>query len=215
MDAQQFLAEFGHIANAPGGIIRLRALVLYLAITGQLVQQVATDEPAAELIERMRVAERRNSSKSRGRQTKLRNEQQVFTTQPLPTGWAIAGLGDLGEWGAGATPSRSNPAYYGGSIPWFKSGELKADYVTQSDEFVSELALKECSLRHNTPGDVLIAMYGANIGQTAIVGVQCTTNQAVCACTPHAGLSARFLLLLLRALQDHFISLARIFHSYR
>jgi type I restriction enzyme, S subunit len=37
MDAQQFLAEFGHIANAPGGVARLRELVLQLAISGRLV----------------------------------------------------------------------------------------------------------------------------------------------------------------------------------
>lgn len=39
MDAQQFLAEFGHIANAPNGIIKLRELVLQLAISGRLVER--------------------------------------------------------------------------------------------------------------------------------------------------------------------------------
>jgi type I restriction enzyme S subunit len=53
MDAQQFLAEFGHIANAPGGVARLRELVLTLAVQGLLVQQ-QSDEPASALIERIR-----------------------------------------------------------------------------------------------------------------------------------------------------------------
>lgn len=46
MDAQQFLAEFGHIANAPGGVARLRELVLALAVQGRLVLQDGSDEPA-------------------------------------------------------------------------------------------------------------------------------------------------------------------------
>lgn len=43
MDAQQFLAEFGHIANAPGGVARLRELILQLALTGRLVDQRPED----------------------------------------------------------------------------------------------------------------------------------------------------------------------------
>ena len=50
MDAQQFLAEFGHIANAPGGVGKLRELVLQLAITGTLTSQLDTDGDAHELL---------------------------------------------------------------------------------------------------------------------------------------------------------------------
>lgn len=146
-------------------------------------------------------------ARKRGRQTKPAHGTHLFENLSLPPGWELASLGELGDWGAGATPARSNPAYYGGNIPWFKSGELTNDYISQSEEFVTELALKECSLRLNRPGDVLIAMYGATIGKTAIISVPSTTNQAICACTPHPGLNNRFLLLLLRSLKNHFISL--------
>lgn len=43
MDAQQFLAEFGHIANAPGGVARLWELVLHLAVSGRLTIQSAEE----------------------------------------------------------------------------------------------------------------------------------------------------------------------------
>jgi len=207
MDAQQFLAEFGHIANAPGGIERLRELVLHLAVTGKLVEQNATDECAKELLARMRQYASVGNPKKRGRASKKVNSKQLYADGDMPPNWVFVELGELGDWGAGSTPSRRNSSYYGGTIPWFKSGELKADYITSSEEFVSELALKECSLRLNIPGDVLIAMYGANIGQTSIVGVKSTTNQAVCACTPHNGLNNRFLLLTLRAIKNYFIGL--------
>lgn len=207
MDAQQFLAAFGHIANAPGGVARLRDLVLHLAVTGKLVQQTVDDEHAEKVLERMRRYVASCVSKKRGRSAKKIGTKKSATKDSLPAGWVLAKLEELGDWGAGSTPSRSNPMYYSGSIPWFKSGELKSDYITKSEEFVSELALKECSLRFNVLGDVLIAMYGANIGQTSIVGVESTTNQAVCACTPYAGLNNRFLLLTLRAMKRHFIGL--------
>ena len=207
MDAQQFLAEFGHIANAPGGVARLRELVLHLAVKGKLLEQNATDEPAKDLLARIRQYASNGNPKRRGRGSKKLDSKQVYAEVDVPSNWVFVELGELGDWGAGSTPSRSNPSYYGGTIPWFKSGELKADYITKSEEFISERALKECSLRLNLPGDVLIAMYGANIGQTSIVGVSSTTNQAVCACTPHSGLNNRFLLLTLRAMKSYFIGL--------
>lgn len=50
MDAQQFLAEFGHIANAPNGIIKLRELVLQLAISGRLVDKSELSQPVEDTI---------------------------------------------------------------------------------------------------------------------------------------------------------------------
>ncbi|BBB58461.1 type I restriction endonuclease EcoAI subunit S [Undibacterium sp. KW1] len=207
MDAQQFLAEFGHIANAPGGMAQLRDLVLYFAVTGKLVQQTAVDEHAEILLERMRQTAANRNLKKRGWLAKKINGRRPLKEDSLSIGWVWAELGELGDWGAGSTPLRSNSLYYGGRIPWFKSGELKSDYITKSEEFVSDLAIKECSLRLNVPGDVLIAMYGANIGQTSITGIESTTNQAVCACTPYEGLNNRFLLITLRAMKRHFIGL--------
>lgn len=69
---------------------------------------------------------------------------------------------------------------------------------------VTEKALKECSLRLNNVGDVLIAMYGATIGKLAIVGHQLTTNQACCACTPFL-IYNWFLFYFLMAERDAFI----------
>lgn len=51
MDVQQFLAEFGYIANAPGGIAKLRELVIQLAISGKLVERIATETTVSDAIE--------------------------------------------------------------------------------------------------------------------------------------------------------------------
>ena len=53
MDAKQFLVEFGHIANAPGGVRQLRELILTLAMQGKLFLLDPTDAPASELLEKI------------------------------------------------------------------------------------------------------------------------------------------------------------------
>ena len=106
--------------------------------------------------------------------------------------------------GAGATPAKSNPDYYGGSILWLRTGELNNGIVYDSEIKVTKKALQECSLRMNRIGDVLIAMYGATIGKVAIVGKELTTNQACCACTPF-GIYNYFLFFFLMGSQIDFI----------
>jgi Restriction endonuclease S subunits len=104
----------------------------------------------------------------------------------IPETWTWTRMGNIGSWGAGATPAKGNPAFYkDGEIPWLVTGELNNSVVTETKIKVSKLALQKCSLRLCQPGDVLIAMYGATIGKLAIAGIELTTNQACCACTPH------------------------------
>lgn len=126
----------------------------------------------------------------------------------IPNSWEWVRLGEIGDWGAGATPQRGNPEYYNnGTIPWLKTGELNNDYIYDSEEKISEIALEKCSLRYNQIGDILIAMYGATIGKLGIVGKPLTTNQACCACTPHAGIYNEYLFYLLMANKDNFIKM--------
>lgn len=122
----------------------------------------------------------------------------------IPQGWKWCRMGSIGDWGAGATPAKGNPDYYGGSILWLRTGELNNGIVYDSEIKVTKKALQECSLRMNRIGDVLIAMYGATIGKVAIVGNELTTNQACCACTPF-GIYYYFLFFFLMGSQIDFI----------
>lgn len=190
------------------GIKKLRELILELAVRGRLVEQDPTDEPASVLLER--IAEEKARLVKEGQVKKPKKLRKVAEEEKpfeLPDGWEFCRLNDVGVWGAGATPRRGNHEYYDGSIPWFKSGELSSDFIETSEETVSNLALKETSLRLNNPGDVLIAMYGATIGKAAITTVQSTSNQAVCACTPWKGISKLYLLILLKAYRPRFVAM--------
>ncbi|MGC0787147.1 restriction endonuclease subunit S [Pantoea agglomerans] len=190
------------------GIKKLRELILELAVRGKLVPQDPNDEPASELLKR--IAQQRDElvkTNKIKKPKKLAPLDAIDTQFELPSGWEWCYLNDIGDWGAGATPNRSNSNYYGGEIPWFKSGELSVDFIFDSEEYITDLAMDECSLRDNKPGDVLIAMYGATIGKTSILNVRGTTNQAVCACTPFIGISNIYLLTLLKAYKRIFTSM--------
>ncbi|MFQ1772387.1 restriction endonuclease subunit S [Aeromonas veronii] len=190
------------------GIKNLRELILELAVRGKLVPQDPSDEPASVLLERIAAEKARLVKEKKIKKPKalpeIGEEEKLFA---LPDGWEWARLNDLGDWGAGATPTRSNSDFYGGNIPWFKSGELISDYIFKSEESVTELALSKSSLRYNDVGDVLVAMYGATIGKTAILGVKATTNQAVCACTTFDGFLNLYLLQLLKAYRPRLIGM--------
>jgi len=54
----------------------------------------------------------------------------------LPPGWALSTIGDICETTSGGTPSRKVHSYYGGDIPWLKSGELNDSLIYEIEEFM-------------------------------------------------------------------------------
>jgi len=180
----------------------LKKSILQEAVQGKLVPQDPDDEPASVLLERIRV-EKQKLIKA-GKIKKSKHESVIVTRDKIPyeiidgkkrciadevpfeipEGWEWCRLGFIGEWGSGATPSRTNKEYYQGNIPWLKTGDLNDGIITNIPEKITELALKKTSVRLNPVGSVLIAMYGATIGKLGILAIPATTNQACCACKP-------------------------------
>jgi type I restriction enzyme S subunit len=116
----------------------------------------------------------------------------------LTQGWSKCTLENIGSWSAGSTPSRSNKVYYeNGTVNWLKTGDLNDGYIDYIPEKITDLALKECSVRLNPKDSVLIAMYGATIGKIGILNIPATTNQACCACITYPGIYNKFLFYLL------------------
>ena len=104
----------------------------------------------------------------------LMQEEIVMNTS---TKWIK--VGDACTAQAGGTPDRSQKGYYEGRIPWVKSGEVKGEDIFQTDESISNEAIFNSSVKIVPSGSVLVAMYGATAGQTARLGIDATTNQAV------------------------------------
>lgn len=101
-------------------------------------------------------------------------------TNKLPQGWVECELKDIFDTSSGGTPKRGNPAYYGGDIPWMKSGELNNGIVSEAEEFITEEGLKNSSAKLFPRGSLLIALYGATVGKLGILDFDSTTNQAIC-----------------------------------
>jgi type I restriction enzyme S subunit len=98
MDAQQFLAEFGHITNAPGGIERLRELIYQCAVTGRLAPQQTEEDDASLVLERVAQVRQRLIREKRFKRTvKLEAETLVAPGIALPKSWRWSRLLDLGE----------------------------------------------------------------------------------------------------------------------
>ena len=178
-----------------------------MAVQGKLVPQDPSDEPASVLLERIK-AEKQELIKA-GKIKKDKKSSEIFRGAAhnlpyafceqigkeirdisdeipfeIPESWEWVRLGFIGDWGSGATPSRTNKEYYGGNIPWLKTGDLNDGIITNIPEKITELALEKTSVRLNPVGSVLIAMYGATIGKLGILNIPATTNQACCACLP-------------------------------
>lgn len=98
----------------------------------------------------------------------------------LPQSWVECELKSVFDTSSGGTPKRGNPAYYGGNIPWLKSGELNNGIVTEAEEYITEEGLKNSSAKLFPRGSLLIALYGATVGKLGILDFDSTTNQAIC-----------------------------------
>ena len=198
MNADRLFALYDRVADAPDAVGRLRRFVLDLAVRGKLVEQDPADEPASELLER--ISDERKTLLRAKRIKRVVVDPVALGETPfrVPSTWQWTRLGNVGDWGAGSTPSRANTDFFGGDVTWLKSGELDDNrHLVGSEETITQLALDSCSFRMNRPGDVLIAMYGATIGKLAILAESAVTNQAVCGCTPFQGLLSDFFFLFL------------------
>ena len=125
----------------------------------------------------------------------------------VPEGWMWTTLGNIGVWQAGATPSRMRKDYYGGKIPWLKTGDLTDGYIYDIPETITDKALDETSVKLNPSGSVLIAMYGATIGKVGILTCPATTNQACCACVGYKAVTQKYLFYFLLSHKEEFIKM--------
>ena len=186
----------------------LRQKILDLAIHGKLVPQDPNDEPASVLLERIRAEKERlikEGKIKKPKKTKAACDKPHYPFE-LPKGWVWTTLGEIGSWQSGATPSRMNKDYYGGNIPWLKTGDLNDGTITYIPEYITQRALEETSVRLNPKGSVLIAMYGATIGKIGILSFPATTNQACCACYEYS-INQMFLFYFLLANRENFIAM--------
>ena len=91
----------------------------------------------------------------------------------------LTSLSDIGPWRSGGTPPRGQQHYFDGNVPWFSSGELESMYVERSAEHISELAIRETSVKLVSAGSLMLGMYDTAALKASIATVDCACNQAI------------------------------------
>jgi len=81
---------------------------------------------------------------------------------------------------SGGTPKSNNPNYYGGNIPWLRTQEVNFTDIEQTEINITEEGLNNSSAKWIPAYTIIIAMYGATAGKSAITNIPLTTNQACC-----------------------------------
>lgn len=100
----------------------------------------------------------------------------------VPEGWQYEKLGDLVKTTSGGTPSRRKSEYYvNGNIRWIKTKELNDRFIFETEEHITEDAVKNSSAKVLPEGALIVAMYGATIGKIGITAAEMACNQACCA----------------------------------
>lgn len=195
MDAQQFLAEFGHIANAPEGVARLRELVLHLAVSGDLIV-VESPVDAAPLLVSIEKQKQDHTEKK-----KVISKQSSISRAVVkaPLHWAVCRLGDLAlTITGGGTPSKNHPAYWGGNIPWASVKDMKElKFLDDTEDHITEEGLKNSSSNLIPPGRVIVCTR-MGLGKVAINRVAIAINQDLKALELPKEVNADFFLILYR-----------------
>jgi len=170
MDFNTFLDHFDTIAEAPGGIAKLRALILDLAVCGKLVPQNPEDETAQKLL--LKIATIRKELVQNGIKGLPKTISSIDEClDELPSGWQWVQVGNLTQkLGAGSTPKGGKQVYVGSGIKFIRSQNVWNNGLLLDD--VAYISPEIHQKMNNTvvqPGDVLLNITGASIGRSALV----------------------------------------------
>ncbi len=94
-------------------------------------------------------------------------------------GWELKKLEELGKWQSGGTPSRKVEEFFGGTIPWYTSGELNQMFVSKSSEYITEQAIKNSNAKLVEPNNLLLGMYDTAALKSSITTINSACNQAI------------------------------------
>ena len=107
--------------------------------------------------------------------------ENIDIVNGLPKGWERKKISFVYDTSSGGTPSRQHEEYYSnGVIPWIKTGELQDCILVDTEEYITDDAVKHSSAKLIPANSVLMAMYGVNIGKLGYTSIEATCNQACC-----------------------------------
>jgi type I restriction enzyme S subunit len=187
MRLETFFEKFDQFADAPDAAEKLRELVLELALQGRLTSQEPTDLSAIECIRRA---------------NRPLCPVELDEAMEVPPGWAALPLGCLIALNTGGgTPSKQNPEYWNGPIPWASVKDVKSEkYLASTIDSITEAGLRNSS-SNLIPANRLIVVTRMGLGKLAINAVPLAINQDLRAIEPTNALDLDFGYLLFKGLK--------------
>jgi len=164
-------------------IKKLRKQILKDAMQGKLVPQNLDDEPASELLMKIK-AEKAKSNKKEKTLPEIKSEEIPFE---IPKSWVWCRLGEIcSKIGSGSTPKGSNYSKLG--FPFFRSQNVYNNGLVYDDiTFISEEVQKQMKGTIVLPNDILLNITGGSMGRCAIVPMdfkEGNVSQHVCIIRP-------------------------------
>jgi len=178
---QRIAEHFDTVFTTEESIDQLKQTILQLAVMGKLVPQDPKDEPASELLKKIAVEKARLVKEG-----KIKTHLPVEPTgnpQVLPATWVEIVVQDFADIRLGSTPSRTEPKFWNGDIPWVSSGEVANCTIRDTSEKITQEGFNNSSTSMIPARSLLMAIIGQGKtrGQTALLEIDACTNQNVAA----------------------------------
>jgi len=171
--------HFDVLFTTPASIDKLKQTLLQLAVMGKLVPQDPNDEPASELLKKIRIEKDRLIAEGKIKGGKplppIADEEKPFD---LPSGWEWVKLNQLlRKIGAGSTPLGGKQVYISQGVPFLRSQNVWDEGLRLDDvAHISSETHQKMSGTHVFSGDLLFNITGASIGRCAIVPADFVTG---------------------------------------
>ena len=193
---------------------KLKKSILQYAIQGKLVPQDESDEPASELLKRIRAEKKAQLGKKhvdsyiyKGDDNcyyehinKKSKDEAIEVPFELPDNWAWSKLKDIACTQTGTTPTTSNPNNFGIYIPFIKPGDILDGAINYFNEGLSQIGLANGRLiRKNS---ILMVCIGGSLGKCALCDRDVSCNQQINTATPEKSVEPKYLFYCL--ISDYF-----------
>ncbi len=163
---------------------QIRQSILQYAVQGKLVEQNPQDEPASELLKRIKAQKDQLIKEGKIKKEKpLPPITQDEIPYDLPQGWEWVRLGELGITTTGTTPSTNKPEFFGGKYSFVKPADItNSGEIIYNKQTLSDLGIKNG--RFIPKNSILMVCIGGSIGKVGFTKKDCSCNQQINAITP-------------------------------
>jgi len=194
--------EFFHINDFREMFLPIPSITIQKEIVKKLDHVLKRIEEKKKEILKLNSAERLTNFLESNKFTILQLIRTGFFSQENWNEYPKMNLGEITRVTSGSTPSRGNPEYWNGDIPWIKSGELLDEDIHDSEEHITKKGLINNSTKLFPKDTILVALYGQGKtrGKTGRLLIEASTNQAVCGIFPNSDFLSEYIQFWIRSM---------------